>query len=144
MAGHDLATVATKREGKAILAATVEGHLVTAFLNADPRILRRDLMIWSASNHLCQIILFCASLQNQGIWIAFGTCYLIGSRRWTLKKPSLRQNRIPKIPRCHWHLFLRFERLRDGKHLGCVIIHVTLWMFLSRISYETFLRWQCI
>ena len=45
MAGHDLATVATKREGKAILAATVEGHLVTAFLNADPRILRRDLMI---------------------------------------------------------------------------------------------------
>eukprot|EP00434_Breviolum_minutum_P015431 symbB.v1.2.013595.t1/scaffold964.1/size148446/11 len=40
MAGHDLATVAMKREGKAILAATVEGHLVTAFLNADPRILR--------------------------------------------------------------------------------------------------------
>ena len=44
MAGHDLATVAMKREGKAILASTVEGHLVTAFLNADPRILRRGLV----------------------------------------------------------------------------------------------------
>jgi len=44
--GHDLATVAMKREGKAILASTVEGHLVTAFLNADPRILRHLDRVW--------------------------------------------------------------------------------------------------
>jgi len=44
--GHDLATVATKRKGKAILAATVEKHLVTAFLNADPRILRHLDRVW--------------------------------------------------------------------------------------------------
>jgi len=53
--GHDLATVAMKREGKAILAATVEGHLVTAFLNADPRILRHLDRVWELLPHRQQV-----------------------------------------------------------------------------------------
>mmetsp|Transcript_96547 Transcript_96547/g.223860 ORF Transcript_96547/g.223860 Transcript_96547/m.223860 type:complete len:218 (-) Transcript_96547:83-736(-) len=37
--GHDLAAVALKK-AKQVIASTVEGHLATALLNADPRIVR--------------------------------------------------------------------------------------------------------